>query len=126
MNWYPLCNFTHYSLLRGFSKPEDLAKKCADNKYRACGIADYKSISGAVSFYQACKENNIKPIIGCAFDGFTLFAKNRNGWLDLVQLVSSLDAENNLDSAILRNICKRGNLICISASELKSPIIGPD
>lgn len=126
MNWFPLCNFTHYSLLRGFSKPEDLAKKCADNKYRACGIADYKSISGAVSFYQACKEAGIKPIIGCAFDGFTLFAKNKNGWLDLVQLVSSLDAENNLDSAILYSICKRGNLICISASELKSPISGAD
>lgn len=126
MNWYPLCNFTHYSLLRGFSKPEELAKKCAENKYRACGIADYKSISGAVSFYQACKEAGIKPIIGCTFDGFTLFAKNKNGWLDLIQLVSSLNTENELDYTVLGNICKRGNLICISASELTSPIIGKD
>lgn len=126
MNWFPLCNFTHYSLLRGFSKPEELAKKCADNKYRACGIADYKSISGAVSFYQACKEAGIKPIIGCTFDGFTLFAKNKNGWNDLIQLVSSMNIDNDLDYTTLREVSKRGNLICISKSELKSPITGAD
>ena len=45
MEWSPLCNYTHYSLLKGFSKPEELAAKCAENKYKACGIADYKSIS---------------------------------------------------------------------------------
>lgn len=126
MNWFPLCNFTHYSLLRGFSKPEELAQKCAENKYRACGIADYKSISGAVSFYQACKEAGIKPIIGCAFDDFTLFAKNKNGWNDLIQLISSLDGDNELDYTVLREVSRRGNLICVSKSELKSPITGPD
>ena len=126
MNWFPLCNFTHYSLLHAFSKPEDLAKKCAENRYRACGIADYKSISGAVSFYQACKEVGIKPIIGCSFDGFTLFAKNKNGWLDLIRLVSSLDHDNELDYVVLREVCGRGNLICISESEVKSPITGKD
>jgi len=126
MNWFPLCNFTHYSLLRGFSKPEELAKKCSENRYRACGIADYKSISGAVSFYQACKEVGVKPIIGCSFDGFTLFAKNKNGWLDLIRLVSSLNHDSELDYTTLREVCKRGNLICVSESEAKSPISGKD
>jgi DNA polymerase III alpha subunit len=51
LNWFPLKNFTHYSLLKGFSKPHELAKVCADNDYPACGITDYKSISGAVSFF---------------------------------------------------------------------------
>ena len=82
MDWFPLCNYTHYSLQKGFSKPKQLAKKCSENYYTACGIADYKSISGAVSFYQACIANNIKPIIGCSFDGFSLFAKNKDGWFD--------------------------------------------
>lgn len=126
MNWFPLCNYTHYSLLRGFSKPEELAKKCAENNYRACGIADYKSISGAVSFYQACKSVGVKPIIGCSFDGFTLFAKNKNGWLDLIRLVSSLNHDNELDYTILREVCGYGNLICVSENELKSPITGKD
>ena len=75
MTWFPLCNYTHYSLLKGFSKPKELARKCKDNSFRACGIADYKTISGAVAFYQACVANDVKPIIGCSFDNFTLFAK---------------------------------------------------
>ncbi len=126
MSWFPLCNYTHYSLGLAFSKPEDLAKKCAENNYRACGIADYKSISGAVSFYQACVENNIKPIIGCSFDGFSLFAKNKQGWLDLIELVSSLDHENNYKTERLNLICGRGNLICIAANENDSPIKNSD
>jgi len=84
MDWFPLCNYTHYSLQKGFSKPADLAKKCAKNYYTACGIADYKSISGAVSFYQACVANDIKPIIGCAFDfDNNKFYFSKNGtWLN--------------------------------------------
>lgn len=126
MSWFPLCNYTHYSLGLGFSRPEDLAKKCAQNNYRACGIADYKSISGAVSFYKACLENNIKPIIGCSFDGFSLFAKNKNGWLDLIELVSSLDDKQNYNIETLTSICNRNNLICISNNEITSPINGKD
>ena len=101
MDWFPLCNYTHYSLQKGFSKPKQLAKKCRQNSYSACGIADYKSISGAVAFYNACVSSNIKPIIGCAFDGFSLFAKNYSGWLDLINIVSSIDADGNVDKTLL-------------------------
>lgn len=113
MNWCPLRNFTHYSLLKGYSKPEELAKKCKDNNYPACGIADYKTISGAVSFYKACKKNGIKAIIGCSFDDCTLFAKNQRGWHDLIELVSSIDDDGNIDKAIWSSIIKRANLIVI-------------
>jgi DNA polymerase-3 subunit alpha len=116
---YPLCNYTHYSLLKGFSKPKQLSKKCVENEYPACGISDYKSISGAVSFYKTCKDNNIKPIIGCSFDHYTLFAKNKQGWFDLIEIVSSLSPEGNEYFHITENICKRGNLICLTHD--KSP-----
>ena len=122
MTWFPLCNYTHYSLLKGFSKPKQLAKKCADNSFRACGIADYKTISGAVSFYQACVANNIKPIIGCSFDGFTLFAKNKEGWFDLIQIVSLLDSDDNYSSSDVSKICNKGNLIVLAESGVKSPV----
>jgi len=124
-NWFPLCNYTHYSLQRAFSKPEELAKKASDNSYSACGIADYKSISGAVSFYQACVKYDIKPIIGCAFDDYTLFAKNHTGWLELIQLVSSIE-NGEVDSYLLSTLCGRGNLIAVAASESASPISGDD
>lgn len=124
-NWFPLCNYTHYSLQRAFSKPDELAKKAAENSYPACGIADYKSISGAVSFYQACVKHNIKPIIGCAFDDYTLFAKNHTGWLELIQLVSSIE-DGEVDSYLLSTLCGRGNLIAVAASPFFSPISGDD
>ena len=126
MKWFPLLNYTHYSLQYGFSKPQELAKKCSQNSYPACGIADYKSISGAVSFYKACIANDIKPIIGCSFDGFSLFAKNKEGWLDLIEIVSTITADGLEDRKTMVRLVKRGNLICISKSEAVSPITGDD
>lgn len=126
MAWFPLCNYTHYSLLRGFSKPEQLAQKCQDNGYKSCGIADYKTISGAVAFYKACKKRDIKPIIGCSFDGFTLFAKNESGWFDLIKIVSSIDEAGNPDKRLLIDICQNGNLISVGRKEYDSPVSGGD
>lgn len=114
LNWSPLINYTHYSLLKGFSKPKDIAKKCVDNGYSACGIADYKTISGAINFFQACKKAKIKPIIGCSFDNYVLFAKNKDGWFDLIELVSSLDENDNPPQELCKTIFAKQNLICIS------------
>ena len=97
-------NFTHYSLLKGFSKPHELAKICADNDYPACGITDYKSISGAVSFHQACKKVGIKPIIGCSFDNTTVYAKNKEGWHDLIKMVSMTDTDGNMSTDVAKDI----------------------
>lgn len=126
MGWFPLCNYTHYSLQKGFSKPSTLAQKCKDNAYRACGIADYKSISGAVSFYKACTSRGIKPIIGCAFDSFTLFAKNKNGWLELIRIISTISSDGKPDNSLIVKLGRNGNLISISSDESLSPIKGDD
>lgn len=120
MNWFPLKNLTHYSLLKGFSKPEELAAKCKDNGYKACGICDYKTISGAVAFYKACKDVGIKPIIGCSFDNCIVFAKNKNGWHDLIELVSSIDSEGSVSDPILNKILERKNLIRLDNTPTKS------
>jgi DNA polymerase-3 subunit alpha len=117
MNWYPLKNFTHYSLLKGFSKPTELAKLCADKEYPACGIADYKSISGCVSFFQACKKVGIKPILGCSFDNTTVFAKNKDGWHDLISMVSLTDEEGNMPKSVARSIITKNNLIALAKSK---------
>lgn len=123
--WFPLCNFTHYSLLRGYSKPTELAHKCESNGFKACGIADYHSISGSVKFFKACKAVGVKPIIGCSFDKYKLFAKNKDGWFDLIKIVSSIK-DGVVDNDVLREACKRGNLISIADSPADSPISGDD
>ena len=116
MTWFPLCNYTHYSLLRGFSKPAELVSECKKRGYVACGIADYKSISGAVSFYSACKKNDIMPIIGCSFDGFSLFAKNKDGWYELIELVSSIK-DDEVDQRLLSKVSKSDNLFKVKPSK---------
>ena len=129
MNWFPLKNFTHYSLLKGFSKPHELARVCADNDYPACGITDYKSISGAVSFHQACKKVGVKPIIGCSFDNTTIYAKNKDGWHDLIQMVSTTDEDGKIHKDIAEEIIKRKNLLAIEKSKdeiLPSYYVTPD
>jgi len=117
LNWFPLKNFTHYSLLKGFSKPHELAKICADNDYPACGITDYKSISGAVSFHQACKKVGIKPIIGCSFDNTTVYAKNKDGWHDLIQMVSMTNTDGNMPTDIAKDIISRNNIVALPKSK---------
>tara|TARA_B100001778_G_scaffold334979_1_gene350172 strand:- start:13473 stop:15002 length:1530 start_codon:yes stop_codon:yes gene_type:complete len=104
-------------LLKGFSKPHELAKICADRDYPACGITDYKSISGAVSFHQACKKMGIKPIIGCSFDNTTVYAKNKGGWHDLIQMVSMTDENGNMPTDIAKDILSRNNLIALPQSK---------
>jgi len=112
-NWFPLLNYTHYSLLRGFSKPAELANKCKANGYKACGLADFQSISGAVSFYKACKAADIKPIIGCDFGKYILFARNYEGWCDLIEAVSTLE-DGKIPGPLAKRIFARKNLICVS------------
>jgi DNA polymerase III alpha subunit len=80
--------------------------KCVENGYTACGIADRESITGAVEFFQKCKAAKIKPIIGCSFNGFTLFVKNKAGWSNLINIIST--------NSFTELNCKKENLICLA------------
>ena len=107
-NWIPLNCKTHYSLQKAFCKNDILARRCDEYGYTACGIADIKTLSGAVDFHQECRKNKIKPIIGCDFEGYLLFAKNKDGWTDLIRYVS------NQNLSVLKETAERGNVICVS------------
>ena len=54
-----------YSLLDGACRIEDIPKKAAELGQSAVAITDHGAMYGVVALYRACKENNIKPIIGC-------------------------------------------------------------
>ena len=106
--WMPISCKTHFSLLKGFSKSEKLAKKCKEYGYSACVISDLQNVSGAVNFHQACREHNIKPLLGCDFGSYILIAKNKEGWLDLIKIVSQEGLE------MFKELSKKGNLLCIT------------
>jgi len=102
---------THYSLLDGLTKPKDLVSKIKEEGGQAVAITDHGSMYGVIEFYQECKKQDIKPIIGCEFyvapSGrhnkrakadernyhLLLLAKNNVGYQNLIQLVSRANLE---------------------------------
>lgn len=59
-----LHNHTHYSLLDGLTKLRPMIARTAELKMNAIAITDHGLMSGAIEFYKAAKEKNIKSIIG--------------------------------------------------------------
>lgn len=53
-----------YSLLDGFGKPIDIARKTHELGQTAAAITDHGNMGGAIVFSDACRKEGIKPIIG--------------------------------------------------------------
>lgn len=97
---------TEYSLLDGLSKIKKLVKSVKAMEMPAVAITDHGSMYGAIEHYKACVAEGVKPIIGCELyvakrshkdkDGkldkepfhLTVLAKNYQGYLNLMKLVS--------------------------------------
>lgn len=96
----------------GLSKPAQIAARCQALGLRSCAITDHGSISGAVQFYKSLKAKNIKPILGCELyisnedstikskenaklTHFIVLAKNKQGWHNLISLVSESNNKEN-------------------------------
>ena len=103
--YIPLHCHSHYSLLDGLSKPEQIAKRIHQIESPACALTDHGNIAGAVKFYSTMKKNGIKPILGCELyicknkptiketensklSHMLVLAKNYKGWLNLIRIVS--------------------------------------
>ena len=96
-----------YSLLDGACKVKELLAKSAQFGMPACALTDHGALFGAVEFFQAAKERQIKPIIGCelyvsptthtdrnfrssgaASNHMLLLCKNETGYHNLCKLSS--------------------------------------
>lgn len=136
LSYTPLHCHSHFSLLDGLSKPDDIAKRCQKLGLSSCAITDHGSISGCVQFFQTMKRAGVKPILGvelyiCDNDAsikdksnqhlshLVLLAKNLEGWKNLIQIVSLSNDPNffyykpRLDLKSLANIISRGNIIAL-------------
>ncbi len=105
-NFVHLHGHTEYSLLDGLSKIKKLVKAVKEMEMPAVAVTDHGSMYGAIEFYKACLDNEIKPIVGCEVyvakrshkdkEGkidtepyhLTLLAKNFEGYKNLMKLVS--------------------------------------
>lgn len=97
---------SHYSLLDGLSKVEDLVAKAKEFGMTALALTDHGAMYGAIEFYKACKDAGIKPLVGVEtyianrtrFDRdagidnkryhLTLIARNNVGYKNLMKAVS--------------------------------------
>lgn len=106
MSFVHLHNHTHYSLLDGLTKLDDLIDLAKKQGCPAVAITDHGVMYGVIEFYKKCKKAGIKPIIGVEiylapnsrFDKNTrddaknfhllLLAKNNVGYKNLIKLTS--------------------------------------
>ncbi len=150
MSFVHLHTHSHYSLLDGLGKVDNLVKKAASLNMPALALTDHGAMYGAVEFYQKAKKAGIKPIIGVemyvARNGhlnkrpkidekpyhLVLLAKNKEGYKNLVKLttIAHLDGfyyKPRIDWELLKE--HHEGLICLTAclaGELSSHIINND
>ncbi len=65
MNFVHLHVHSHYSLLTGLPKIKELVKAAKERGFEALALTDYGSMYGIIQFYEKCKEEGIKPLLGC-------------------------------------------------------------
>lgn len=63
-NFVHLHTHSHYSLLDGLTKIPDLVRAAKARGFSALALTDYGSLYGAIEFYETCRKEGTKPIIG--------------------------------------------------------------
>lgn len=127
---------TDYSLLDGACRIKQLVTKVREMGQTAVAVTDHGNMYAAVKFYNECKAQGIKPIIGCEvyvaprsrFDKtpkldshpyhLILLCKNETGYRNLIKLVSVGYAEGFYSKPRVDIDCLRkysDGLICLSA-----------
>ncbi len=127
---------SEYSLLDGACRIKDLVKKVKDMGQTAVAVTDHGNMYAAVEFYNECKAQGIKPIIGCEvyvsprgrFDKMpkidahpyhlVLLCKNETGYQNLIKLVSigyteGFYSKPRVDLECLKKYSE--GLVCLSA-----------
>lgn len=88
---------TSYSLLNSLNKIDKLVEHAKELGYTSLAITDHNNMFGVPEFYQECKKNNIKPIIGLELDikdkKILLYSMNKQGYKNLIKLSTKVSEE---------------------------------
>ena len=150
MSFVHLHVHTEYSLLDGFCRIDQIAKKAKSMGQNAIAVTDHGVMYGAVAFYRACQKEGIKPIIGCEvyvaprsrfdkehgidnnYSHLILLCKDEIGYRNLCALVSAGFTEGfyvrpRIDWELLH--AHAAGLVCLSgclAGEIPQAILNGD
>ncbi len=103
-----LHNHSHYSLLDGAAKVDQLVGRCVEYGMDAFALTDHGNLYGVLDFYKEARKQKVKPIIGCEvyvangsrhekqrvpgkknYFHLVLLAKDKEGYQNLLRLVSA-------------------------------------
>lgn len=133
MSFVHLHVHSEYSLLDGACRVKDIPRAVKEMGQNAVAVTDHGAMFGAVEFYDACKAEGVKPIIGCevyvapetrfdrkrddAYNHMILLCKNETGYRNLIYLVSMGYTEGfyvkpRIDNELLASHSE--GLICLS------------
>lgn len=83
---------TCYSILSSLNNVKKLVLCAKEYGYSSLAICDDDNMFGVMEFYLECRKNGIKPIIGVCLSyndkKLLLYAKNNNGYKNLIKLVT--------------------------------------
>lgn len=148
MAFVHLHNHSHYSLLDGLPKIKPMVKHAKGMGFEALALTDHGNLYGAIEFFNACKDNGIKPIIGQEayiapnkltqkrpkiddkYNHLILWAKNLEGYRNLLKLTTIAHKEGfyykpRMDMEVLEQYSK--GLMCSSGcvrGQVAQAIIG--
>ena len=111
MEFVHLHTHSHYSLLDGLAKIDDLINRTKALGMKALALTDHGNLYGAIEFYKKATKAEIKPILGVEayvalrsrldketkiddkYFHLTLLAENKTGWKNLIKLVTKSHLE---------------------------------
>ena len=112
MNYTPLHNHLHTSIGDSIGRPEDAIDRAKKLGMDTLALTDHGNMFGFVEFYELCKKNDIRPILGMEIYvapqhssiktpenrknyHAVLLAKNNQGLKNLIKICSISNSEQS-------------------------------
>jgi len=135
MKFVHLHAHSHYSLLDGLAKIDELVNRAKELGMNALALTDHGNLYGAIEFYKTARKAGIKPILGVElyvapesrfeksiqtgnkYFHLTLLCENNIGWKNLIKIVTKANLEGfyyrpRADKELLKQYHE--GIICLS------------
>ena len=104
---------SYYSFLEGLASPRQLAQAAAQDGMSALALTDSHGLTGAIEFYDACRDVGVQPIIGLELvvappenwlgarpGSLVLLAQSLEGWASLCRLSTAVQTRPERDPTL--------------------------